>query len=193
MEDLNCVAAALDGRAEAFTDIVRRYQDRVFNTIYRLLGDYQEAKDLTQQTFLKAYLSLDRFQGHSRFYTWLYRIGVNAALDERRRRARQPAFLSDSFAPASEEDGAAGRGKSAPDDPVENVLSREREEALSQAIASLDELHRSVLVLRDIEGMDYGEIAEVLSCSAGTVKSRLHRARCVLRDKLKDLASWTAD
>ena len=89
-EDLLCVAAALDGRPEAFGEIVKRYQDRIFNTIFRMLGDYEEATDLTQQTFLKAYMSLDRFGGRSSFYTWLYRIGVNATLDERKKRSRRP-------------------------------------------------------------------------------------------------------
>jgi len=186
-EDLRCVAATRDGRPDAFAGIVGRYQDRIFNTIYRLLGDYQEAKDLTQQTFLKAYMSLARFRGNSSFYTWLYRIGVNAALDERKRRGRNPSFLTDSFALASAEDAGRIRRSSESDDPAEKVLSREREETVTRAIAGLDELHRSVLVLRDIEGMDYEEISEVLSCPRGTVKSRLYRARLALRDRLRDL------
>jgi len=184
-EDLMCVAATRDGRPEAFGEIVRRYQDRVFNMIYRLLGDYQEAKDLTQETFLKAYVSLDRFQGNSSFYTWLYRIGVNATLDERKRRARNPRFRGDPVVLGDDQDVRKTHGSRSASDPAEEVLSRERRQQVTRAIASLDELHRSVLVLRDIEGMDYDEIAEVLSCPRGTVKSRLHRARCVLRDKLK--------
>ena len=185
MEDLRCVAATRDGHPDAFGDIVRRYQDRIFNTIYRLLGDYEEAKDLAQQTFLRAYMSLDRFRGNSSFYTWLYRIGVNAALDERKKRSRNPHLVGDSIVLASEEDGR--HVSSDPDDPAERVLTREREQAVTKAITSLDELHRSVLVLRDIEGMDYDEICEVLSCPRGTVKSRLHRARLVLKEKLKDM------
>ena len=186
-DDLRCVTATRDGHPEAFTELVRRYQDRIFNTMYRLLGDYEEAKDLAQQTFLKAYMSLDRFRGHSSFYTWLYRIGVNAALDERKKRARGPHLVSDTFALAAHEDHRDMHVSSVGGDPAERVLTREREEAVTRAIAALDELHRSVLVLRDIEGMDYDEIAEVLSCPRGTVKSRLHRARLVLREKLKDV------
>ena len=187
MADLRSVAATRDGHPDAFGDIVRRYQDRIFNTIYRLLGDYEEAKDLAQQTFLRAYMSLDRFRGNSSFYTWLYRIGVNAALDERKKRSRNPHLVGDSIALASGDDGRRVHVSSANDDPAEKVLTREREQAVTRAIASLDELHRSVLVLRDIEGMDYDEISEVLSCPRGTVKSRLHRARLVLREKLKDM------
>lgn len=186
-DDLRCIAATRQGHADAFGEIVQRYQDRVFNTIYRMLGDYQEARDVTQQTFLKAYLSLERFRGGSSFYTWLYRIGVNTALDERKKRSRDPSFLSDEFVMASEEDGRRPYESSNRGDPAENVLSREREGAVTAAIDSLDELHRSVVVLRDIEGMDYDEISEVLGCPRGTVKSRLHRARLVLRDRLKDL------
>jgi RNA polymerase sigma-70 factor (ECF subfamily) len=186
-EDLRCVADAREGRSEAFGDIVKRYQDRIFNTIYRLLGDYQEAKDLTQQAFLKAYMSLDKFRGNSSFYTWLYRIGVNTALDERKKRSRNPQVLSESFAMSADEDARRLDGSDGSGDPGERVLSREREAAVASAIAALDEIHRTVLVLRDIEGMDYEEIAEVVPCPRGTVKSRLHRARLMLREKLKDL------
>ena len=185
-EDLRCVAAARDGRSDAFGDIVRRYQDRIFNTIYRLLGDYQEAKDLTQQAFLKAYMSLGKFRGSSSFYTWLYRIGVNTALDERKKRSRTPRVLSESFAMSADEDARRLDGSDGSGEPGEQVLSREREAAVTAAIAALDEIHRTVLVLRDIEGMDYEEIAEVVPCPRGTVKSRLHRARLMLREKLKD-------
>jgi RNA polymerase sigma-70 factor (ECF subfamily) len=184
-EDLKCVAAVRDGRPEAFGDVVKRYQDRIFNTIYRLLGDYQEAGDLTQQAFLKAYLSIDQFRGGSSFYTWLYRIGVNTALDERKKRSRSPRVLSESFAMSPDEDARRLDGSAAADDPREQVLSRERETAVATAIASLDDVHRVVLVLRDIEGLNYEEIAEVAACPRGTVKSRLHRARLMLREKLK--------
>jgi len=186
MEDLKCVRATRDGNAEAFADIVKRYQDRVFNTIYRLLGDHEDAKDLTQQTFLRAYMSLDRFKGASSFYTWLYRIGVNAALDERKKRPRRARPMGDAFAETVDTDTRRPTS-AANSNPAEQVLSREREQMVTRAIASLDELHRGVLVLRDIEGMDYDQISEVLAVPRGTIKSRLHRARLVLKEKLKDL------
>lgn len=187
MDDLRCVAAAREGHSDAFGDIVRRYQDRVFNMVYRLMGSYEEAQDLTQQTFLKAYMSLDRFRGTSSFYTWLYRIAVNAALDERKKRSRNPQTMSDAFALTVGADARRPGTSSEMNSPVETVLSREREEMVTRAIDSLDELHRSVLVLRDIEGMNYDEISEVLTVPRGTIKSRLHRARLVLKEKLKDL------
>jgi len=158
IDDLRCVAATREGHAEAFSDLVRRYQDRIFNTIYRLLGDYEEAGDLTQQTFLRAYMSLDRFKGASSFYTWLYRIGVNAALDERKKRARNPRPMSNSVMLTTGADARRPGGSSGSGDPVEEVLRTEREATVTRAIASLDELHRSVLVLRDIEGMEYDEM-----------------------------------
>ena len=187
IDDLRCVAATREGDADAFADIVRRYQDRVFNTIYRLLGDREEASDLTQQTFLRAYMSLDRFKGASSFYTWLYRIGVNAALDERKKRARTPRPMSDSAVLTTGEGAQRPGGSSRSDNPAEEVLRGEREAAVTRAIETLDELHRSVVVLRDIEGMEYDEICEVLAVPRGTIKSRLHRARLVLKEKLKDL------
>jgi RNA polymerase sigma-70 factor (ECF subfamily) len=187
VDDLGLIESARRGEAAAFGEIVRRYEDRIFNTIYRLVGDWQDAKDLTQQTFLKAYESMGTFRGGSRFYTWLYRIGVNAALDERKKQSRSPGFLSDSFDLSSAEDGRSRGGRSTADDPADGLISRETEAAVMQAIRSLDEMHRAVVVLRDIEGLDYDEIAEALECPRGTVKSRLHRARIILREKLKDV------
>ncbi len=185
MDDLRCVAAVRRGEPGAFVEVVRRYEDRLFNTVLRLLGDYEEARDLTQQTFLRAYSSLERFRGDSSFYTWLYRIAVNVTLDERKKRSRAP----ETHGELPDDDSLAGHGARGVDDPAEHALTREREQAVAGAIASLDPLHRAVVVLRDIEGMDYDEIASVLDVPRGTVKSRLHRARLELRDKLKDLMS----
>ena len=191
MDDLRCVSAVRRGETDAFGEVVRRYQDRLFNTILRLLGDHSEAKDLTQESFLRAYVSLDRFRGDSSFYTWLYRIAVNVTLDARKKRSQSAPGLGGT----GEEKGASGDEDSRfdpasgpADDPAERALSREREDAVVRAIATLDDPHRSVLVLRDIEGMDYDEIASVLGVPRGTVKSRLHRARLELREKLKDFS-----
>jgi RNA polymerase sigma-70 factor (ECF subfamily) len=192
MDDLRCVAAVRKGQLDAFSQVVRRYQDRLFNMILRLMGDYEEAADLTQQAFLKAYESLDGFRGDSSFYTWLYRIGVNVTLDARKRRARSPEVSAESFPSGDDNDGNGTRFDavaSVADDPAQRSLAIEREQAVAAAIKTLDEMHRSVLVLRDIEGMDYDEIASVLGIPRGTVKSRLHRARLEMRDKLKDLMS----
>jgi RNA polymerase sigma-70 factor, ECF subfamily len=189
MDDLRCVAAVRRGEVDAFGEIVRRYQDRLFNAILRLMGDWQEARDLTQQAFLKAYVSLERFRGDSSFYTWLYRIAVNVTLDARKKRAQSGDAGREGLSASGEEDSRYEPASSADDDPARRALAREREEAVTQAIKGLDDLHRSILVLRDIEGMDYEEIASVLSIPRGTVKSRLHRARMELRDKLKGLMS----
>ena len=189
MDDLRCVAAVRRGETEAFGEIVRRYQDRLFNTILRLLGDYQEAKDLTQQALMRAYVSLDGFRGDSGFYTWLYRIAVNVTLDAREKRARSPEVGGEMLAAGTDDEARFEPAAKAADDPAEQVLASEREAEVAKAVRSLDDDHRSVLVLRDIEGMGYDEIASVLGLPRGTVKSRLHRARLELRDKLKDLVS----
>jgi RNA polymerase sigma-70 factor (ECF subfamily) len=191
MEDLRCVAAVRQGRSEAFTEVVRRYQDRLYNTILRLAGHRDDANDLTQQTFLRAYASIDSFRGDSSFYTWLYRIAVNVTLDARKRRVRGAAATMESLSTGRDGGlpGGAEPSSSVEDDPLERVLAREREESVARAIDSLDDLHRSVLVLRDIEGMDYDEISGVLDVPSGTVKSRLHRARLELRDRLRNLMS----
>ncbi len=190
MDDLRCVAEVRRGESEAFGQIVRRYQDRLFNAILRLMGDWQEARDLTQQTFLKAYVSLDGFRGDSSFYTWLYRIAVNVTLDARKKRSKSGEVVREERPSGGDDDpDTSGPASSPADDPAERALQREREEAVARAIQSLDDLHRSILVLRDVEGMDYEEISSVLDIPRGTVKSRLHRARLELRDKLKDLIS----
>ena len=187
IDELRWIDATRKGETDAFGHIVKLYQDRLFNTVYRMVGDHEEARDLTQQAFLKAYESLERFRGGSSFYTWLYRIGVNLVFDERKKRMRRPQAVG---GPAVVEAGQSrGLRESSVegDGPVDVLVRRERETAVTEAIASLDELHRSVVVLRDIEGMDYEQIAEVLNCARGTVKSRLHRARLMLRDRLKGL------
>ncbi len=182
--DEKLVRQVVDGDGDAFTAIVRRYQDRLYSTLYRLVGSPEDARDLLQEAFVKAYRHLDRFEGASSLYTWLYRIAVNTGLSHRRKRKRVYLSLSEPF----EEDGP-GRTWEDPsaDDPADPVMSAETEALVQRALDALDGEHRTVVILRDIQQLDYAAIAEILDVPAGTVKSRLHRARLMLRDRLKTL------
>lgn len=168
------------GRVEAFDVLVRRYQDRLYPTLLRLTGCAEDARDLTQAAFFRAYQKLDRFQGDSSFYTWVYRIAVNLALSERRRRR----VAGRVFAAAGPEapEPAADPDRSDPALPVERA---EREALIQRALDALQPDHRAVVVLKDFDGLHYEQIAQKLEIPVGTVRSRLHRAREILRERLR--------
>ncbi len=191
--DEDLVEKVLAGNSDAFDELVVRYQDRVFNTLARMCGSTQEAEDLSQETFLKAFRALGSFRQGSKFYTWLFRIAVNTGFSRRRQEVRRKAH-----------EGArldAGSGKSGDDDlsldavipdrkdtDPAKILEQEQLKARVRAgLQEIDEDYRSILVLRDIEGMDYETIAETLDITTAAVKSRLHRARLELARILKDL------
>jgi RNA polymerase sigma-70 factor (ECF subfamily) len=177
------------GGREAFDEIVLAYQDRIMNAIFRMTGDHESALDMAQTTFVKAYQAMASFKGESAVYTWLYRIAVNTVLSERRKKPgpgdAKPVSLNrenaDGDGRLSDSVPSAGCG------PVDEVLSREEQAEVGRAIASLDDEFRIMVVLKDIEGLSYEEIAEITGCPRGTVKSRLHRARMMLKDRLKHL------
>src|SRR5262249_20774840 len=154
-------------------ELVRRYQDRLFNTVYRLLDNAEDAQDVVQDAFLNAYQSLENFKGDSLFFTWLYRIAVNTAISLKR---KQRLVLSMS---AGREEG----GELEPPDASEFTqpgfaLERaEQERRIQQALNQLSPEHRAVLVMKDMEGQKYEAMAEVLQVPIGTIRSRLHRAR----------------
>ena len=179
-DDLTLVAACREGRTEAFGELVRRYQDRLYPTLYRLTGSADDALDLVQDAFLRAYERLDRFDGESGFYTWLYRIAVNLAISARRRRkvvGRSPASLSANM-PEPADDLASS-------DPSRPVLIGERDRIIQTALDELPTDYRAVIVLNHLDGLSYDEIARALGIPVGTVRSRLHRARSELRDRLR--------
>jgi len=188
-EDLESIRQCRAGRPDAFAQLVRKYKDRVFNVTFRLLGDYEEARDVAQSTFIRAYESLAGFKGSSAFYTWLYRIAVNAALDARKKRKRRPEKTIVDFEEVAAGPRSVHAGNPGAATPVDRLIRTEQKQRISEAIDQLDDEHRTVVVLRDVEGLDYRDIAEVTGLPTGTVKSRLHRARLTLREKLKDLVS----
>ena len=165
----------------AYDRLVLKYQDRIFNLAFRMVGDREDAADLSQDIFLRAFRAIDRFRGDCAFYTWLYRIALNTIRDFGRKLARKKSVERNVIAGNPYPVAVEAPG------PAEKASGAERRELVSRAIADLDEEHRTLVVLRDIDGRDYGEIAAILDCPKGTVKSRLHRARLALREKLQPI------
>jgi len=186
--DLEIARRASAGDEEAFEALVLRHQDRVYRLALRLTGSPEEAEDVTQEAFLKAYRALGEFDGRSAFYTWLFRIAVNSALSRLRtlgrRRAREAtAALGD---PAPRMD-AAGEPPSRSAGPEEAVLASDVAARVRRAVDELAPEDRAVVVLREIEGLSYDEIALAMGATRAAVKSRLHRSRQELARKLRDL------
>lgn len=186
VEDADLVARCRQGETAAFGLLVERYQDRLFTVCYRMCGHREDAADLAQEAFLKAFSSLERFGARSQFYTWLYRIAVNLVIDRRRRKPRPTRSLG----PGTSED--ADRGGDAEPAARERsaeavVAAAEDQASIERALQSIDDAHRAVVVLRDVDGLDYEQIGEILEIPVGTVKSRLSRARLALREKLRPI------
>lgn len=175
---------------QAFGSLVAKYQDRVFHMVFRMCGRRAEAEELAQEAFLKALEKIEQFRSQSRFYTWLFRIAANLTISHRRRCGRiqfepldGPTDFGDTQA-AALTSALASRREAAPE---AAAMATETHSRLTRALDELDDEYRLVVLLRDVEDMDYEQIGEVLGLPVGTVKSRLHRARCVLKDKLADL------
>ena len=182
-DERRLIADALSGRTEAFGQLVLRYQDRLYHAALRIADTPDDAADVVQDAFLNAYQSLASFKGDAEFFTWLYRIAFNAAISQKRKRR----------ATTSLDAGRNGKPIAEPTDdshgivPGETMEQGEEEAKLHAAIRRLSVEHRAVLVMKDIDGMKYEEIAEVTGVPIGTVRSRLHRARLDLRAILETL------
>ena len=183
-DDLSLVEACRSGQTEAFSLLVQRYQGRLYPTIARLVGSADDAEDILQDAFVRAFEKLDQFQGDSSFYTWIYRIAVNLALSgHRRRRVRSVLRLGHRRATAR---GTHPADESAESDPAAPLERAERDQIVRAALDRLGPEHRAVVVL-NLDGRRYEEIGAILDIPVGTVRSRLHRARCELRDRLRAL------
>jgi RNA polymerase sigma-70 factor (ECF subfamily) len=178
--DLILLERARAGELDAFNDLVVCYQDQLFALIVRMVPDRDQASDCVQEAFFSAFRNLAGFRGGS-VKSWLNRIAVNAAMDIQRARKRRPSqpypeFEDESWQPPAGEDA----------NPVTTALMTERHGAINDALAAITDDQRVAIVLFDIEGYDYAEIAEMTGVSLGTVKSRIHRGRLALRDRLAD-------
>ena len=189
-EDEALAARAAAGEEPAFEELVARYQARVYRLACRLTGSEGDAKDVLQETFLAVHRGLPAFRGESRFSTWLYRIATNAALMQRRARARRPTESLEAFLPRFDADGrhaaepadllAASRA----DERLDRKLLAEKARA---GLERLPDIYRDAFVLRDLEEMSTSEVAELLRIDPAAVRQRVHRARMMLRGYLSDL------
>jgi len=172
-----------------FDALVAAYEKKIFNVIYRFLGDYEEAADLTQETFISAYKSFDRFRGDARVYTWLYQIAINHCRNRLRQRGRVRALRIESLDQPRdwEEDGETQSREIADLTHAPQTVLEERElqQRILAAMESLPPEYREVVVLREIQGLSYNDIADVTRLSLDNVKTRLSRARAMLRRKLE--------
>jgi RNA polymerase sigma-70 factor (ECF subfamily) len=174
--DAECVRRVQQGDTDSFEVLVRRHQKTIFNLVYRLLGNYDEAAEVAQEVFLSAFKSIHQFRGEANFSTWLYRIGLNHASTRRKnlhssQRRHIPLDGTEVIA-----DGTA--------DPARNVEHKEIQQRVQQALNNLDPEDARIILLRDLQDVPYEEVAEMLDIPVGTVKSRLHRARQALRTSL---------
>lgn len=176
--DTDLITSALDGDRAAFGDLVRRYQDRLYHSVFHICGAAEDAQDIVQDAFVQAFVKLASFQRQSAFYTWLYRIALNLLIS-RQRRAR-PAMSLDAQRQSGGEP-VDGREQAV----ATTMEQQDRVMQVQAALLALDENQRRVLVLREMEGWSYDTIAELLELPVGTVRSRLHRARMEMRSLLQ--------
>src|SRR5713101_4613317 len=179
--------ATRTGDHDAFALLVGRYRNQITSYIYRMTNDYDGAVDLAQETFVRVYKAADRYQRTYAFSTYIYRIATNLAISELRKRKRRRLVSLTGLLTSGE--GQEPRDFDAPDErPLQDIslVDSERRAVIKRAIATLPDKYRAPLVLRDVEGKSYDEIAAILQTSEGTVKSRINRARNFLRDKMRN-------
>lgn len=178
LEEVELLRLAQSGSADAFEALVNRYAQRLYASVHRFLPDRQDADEVVQETFLRAWRSIGRFKGNSAFFTWLYRIGINEAKRLGERRLAKPTVSLD-----AERNEAAGPWSQSPES---RARTAELRELLRHEILDLPFEYRAPLVLRDVEGRSVAEGAELMNLSVPAFKSRLHRARLTLRERLSD-------
>ncbi len=176
-EETALIDCIVSGQPAKFEILVGNYQQRIFATLLGMLGNRHDAEDVTQETFLTAFRKLDQFERRSSFYTWLHRIAFNAAIDLQRRKKRTKSR----FVSGEGIENAEQRDQQA-DSPASIVMAKETVTQVQLALGRLDSERRNIIVLRDLQGLDYIEIASMLAIPLGTVRSRLHRARIELRE-----------
>jgi RNA polymerase sigma-70 factor (ECF subfamily) len=196
LNDSELVDRAQQGDTAALEALVSKYEDRVYNLAYRMMGNKEDAEDVLQDAFLNVIRSLEKFRKKSSFSTWLYRITANAALTRLRKKGKKEKsegeFLDEVFAVKQ----TAMAGEKLSDwsgNPARQLLTEESREMMEAAISELPEKYRTVFVLRDVEGLPASDVAEILDLSIPAVKSRLHRARMFLRNQLSNYYSGETD
>ncbi|MBN2338170.1 MAG: sigma-70 family RNA polymerase sigma factor [Acidobacteria bacterium] len=186
--DNSLVRDFIAGNDAAFTELVGRYKDSITNYVNMMVGDYDIAVDLSQETFLRVYQNIHRYSNLYQFSTWIYRIATNLAIDEMRyRKRRGQVFYRNVWGnrQAEDPDGPEFELRDTRRSPRDEVLRKESGQVLEEAIRSLPKKYRTAFVMKEVQELPYEEIAKILKCSPGTIKSRLHRARELLQRKLE--------
>ena len=183
--DVQLVEHVKAGHINAFNTLVNRYRDRVFSVVYNMTSNREDANDVTQDVFVKAFRNIHRFKGHAAFFTWLYRIAVNTAISFIKKNRSRQFFSLENL----EEEGISGKLAeilSSRKHSRRDILLRELQEKLNEALQKLSVKHRTAVVLFEVEGLSHKEIGTILKCSEGTVRSRLHYAKNELQNYMKD-------
>jgi RNA polymerase sigma factor RpoE len=184
-DEMDLVKRARQGDMAAYDDLVRRYQERIYATVYHMTSNHEDANDLAQEAFIKAYQALNSFKGGSSFYTWIYRIAVNKTINflkQRKNRAHMSLNDLDFNAEHDPDLVALISDKT----PRRDIGLAELQEKLNEALQKLSEFHRLVVTLHDVQGLSHEEIAKIMDCNIGTVRSRLFYARQQLQGYLSD-------
>ena len=184
--DAELVARGRTGDREALQALAERYQRRILGVAVGMVRNAEDAREVVQETFVRAFRNLDGFKGDSSFYTWLYRIAFNLSIDFQRKESKRTNVEYEESLPPGDATMAFG-GKTRGEDPFDAVRSRELGSKIFEAIGDLTPDHRAVILLREVDGLSYEEISETLDCSLGTVMSRLHYARKKLQTRLREL------
>ena len=180
------IDAAKNGDEDAFAQIVAIYRDPITNYLYRYLNNYDEAVEFAQETFVRVYFALDRYHSEYAFSTYIYRIATNLAISELRRRKRRPLLSLTGLFQSEDEEQAEYQPADDRNTPADDLAENERDRMIAKAIAALPPKYRVPVILRDIEGRTYEEIASILDLTMGTTKSRISRARGLLKEKLRN-------
>lgn len=173
--------------ARAFEQLIREHKARMYNLIYRMIGNREESEDLLQEVFITVFKKIDSFRGDSSLSTWIYKIATNHCINRKKYLLRRKHYAKRSFCDLTDKEQserAGGIGDGTLPRPDEMAEGRQMEILIQQAITSLDDEYKVVLILRDVQNLSYEEIEQILNVPAGTVKSRLHRARMALKEKL---------
>lgn len=184
LSDHELIDAAKGGDEAAFAEIITRYKNPITNFLYRFLNDYEEAVDLAQETFVRVYFALDRYHTNYAFSTYIYRIASNLAISEIRKRKRRSILSLTGLFQSDAEDDTEFQPPDTRPLPDADLVESERSRVIATAIATLPPKYRVPIVLRDVEGRSYEEVAEIMELGLGTTKSRISRARALLREKL---------
>jgi len=179
------VGRAQENDPDAFRQLVDKYKAKIYYVACRMMSNHSDADDVAQETFIRAYRGLKKFKGHSRFYTWLYRILVNCCMDSLRKKKRGGVDLRLNEAVDGEALAAGGGATGRPAAAIHAAELNELRSAVADALRSLRPKHRMVLVLHELEGMAHQDIAQIMGCSVGTARSRLHYARMKMQQKLR--------